>query len=111
MTGTALSNFLNIVLTMTPIGQDYLMMFALLGALSVPSGLLLIFVFDGKRFEPDWVAIFEKSTEEKMPANLRKSKSSVLVNFHESVTKAKNDYSLRIEKLAAIEKNANSCIE
>ena len=35
-------------------------MFAITGSGSVFSLLLLIFIFDDSRFEPDWVSIFDK---------------------------------------------------
>ena len=38
-------------------------MFAITGSGSVFSLLLLIFVFDDSRFEPDWVSIFDEHLE------------------------------------------------
>ena len=85
-------------------------MFALTGAGSIISLLLLITVFDGKRFEPDWVTLFQKCSEAKMPTNTPKNKSSILVDYHESVIKARNN-SIKLEQIKAIKNKSQSYID
>ena len=62
-TATGIASILIEILIVSSIGSNYMLMFALMGSGSVVAFLLLIFVFDQKRFQPNWVLIFRDYSE------------------------------------------------
>ena len=57
-------------------------MFYITGGFSVISLLMLIFLFDPKRFVPDWVHIFKTGQEEKRKVSMLKT-TRALSHQHE----------------------------
>ena len=63
-TGTGLASLLIIGLVLSPIGQNYIALFYLFGAFSVLALVILCFIYEQRRFEPDWPLIFADSIGE-----------------------------------------------
>ena len=63
MTGTGIASLLIEVLTLSSFGEEYLIMFFIMGSGSLVSMILLLFCFEQKRFEPDWSRIFEEESK------------------------------------------------
>ena len=52
--GTGIAALILEVFILSPLGSEFILLFSITGAASVISAILLIFVFDGSRFKPDW---------------------------------------------------------
>lgn len=91
MTGTGVASLIIEVLVLSRLGSHYIWMFSITGFGSITSLMLLIFAFDDKRFEPNWVLIFTKSATKKYytckAKNLRKK--SIEATYHNLVTHAR----------------------
>ena len=61
------------LLILSPAGSKFILMFYITGGFSVISLLLLIFVFNAKRFVPDWVKIFKTNQAEKRKVSMLKT--------------------------------------
>ena len=61
-TGTGIASLLMIGLVLSPLGDNYIMLFFFFSLCSVAALLILVFMFEQKRFEPDWSLILEDTT-------------------------------------------------
>ena len=62
-TGTGIASVFTITLIFSPIGDYYQVMFYIFGTLSILALVILIFLFEQKRFEPDWATVLVEDPE------------------------------------------------
>ena len=57
-TGTGIASLMIEALILSKFGSDYIAMFLITGSGSLVAFVILLLMFDQKRFEPDWSGIF-----------------------------------------------------
>ena len=60
------------LLILSPVGDEFLMMFYITGGCSCISLILLIFIFNAKRFEPNWELVYKTEEVEKNKVSMLK---------------------------------------
>ena len=63
-TGTGVANLTIVGLVFSPLGSLYQVMFYIFGCFSMLSMGILVFLFDQKRYEPEWPSILEQEETE-----------------------------------------------
>ena len=72
-TSTGMASMLIEALILSPAGNRFILMFYITGGFTVISFIMLIFVFDSKRFVPDWVKIFNCGQTETRKVSMMKT--------------------------------------